>query len=306
MYEYHFGLEDKPFNLTPDPDFLYLSSRHKVALSLLEYALMETAAGLSVISGEVGSGKTTLIRKLMRRIDYDELTVGLINNTHTFQDDLMSWVSSTFGLEHEGKDEVRIFRDFQKFLIEEYAQGRRTVLIVDEAQNLGGQALEELRMLTNINADRDQLLQIVLVGQPELLDVLQRPEYAQIAQRVSVEYHLDPLTFEDVRRYINYRLEVAGADHEIFSEDAIKAVFYFTGGVPRLVNTLCDYALVHAYAMGNDTVSLPEIIEVMKGRKIGGFNRFVKNTDDVEKIRRLIMDEQGVDLAASKPIESVK
>lgn len=297
MYEQHFGLSDKPFNLIPDPDFLYLSAKHRVALSLLEYALMETAAGLSVISGEVGSGKTTLIRKLMRRIDHNQLTVGLMNNTGSFQEDLLSWVASAFGLEHAGKDKVEIFRDFQQFLIQEYARGCRTVLIVDEAQNLSGNALEELRMLTNINADRDQLLQIVLVGQPELLEVLQRPEYAQIAQRVSVEYHLEPLDLEDVENYIVHRLEVAGTSEEIFQQDAIWAVYYYSGGVPRLVNTLCDYALVHAYAMGNKTVSLKEIMEVMKGRKIGGVNRFIKDEAQVESARKAVLEKSGIDLA---------
>ncbi|MCP3670948.1 MAG: AAA family ATPase, partial [Gammaproteobacteria bacterium] len=209
-----------------------MSSKHKVGLSLLEYGLMETAAGLTVITGEVGAGTTTLIRKLMRRIDYDEMTVGVINNTGTLHEELMSWVASSFNLPHEGKDNVALFRDFQAFLIAEYAKGKRTVLIVDEAQNLGDRALEDLRMLTNINADRDQLLQIVLVGQPELLELLSKPELAQIAQRVSVEYHLEPLDYEEVVEYIRHRLEVAGGSPDIFDDSAIMAIYYFSGGVP--------------------------------------------------------------------------
>jgi len=297
MYLEHFGLSDKPFALTPDPDFLYLSPKHKMGLSLLEYGLMETAAGLSVITGEVGAGKTTLIRKLMRRLDYNELTIGIINNTNSFLDDLISWVASAYELPHEGKDKVTIFRDFQKFLINEYAHGRRCVLIVDEAQNLAGAALEELRMLTNINADRDQLLQIVLVGQPELLDLLHKPEMAQIAQRVSVEYHLEALNLEEVDHYIKHRLEVAGSTEAVFSEPAIQTIYYFSGGVPRLVNTLCDYALVHAYASDKKTVDLEIAISLMKGRKIGGVNRFTKNIDEVERVRQQVLADQGVDLA---------
>lgn len=297
MYKQHFGLQDKPFNLIPDPDYLYLSSKHKIGLSLLEYGLMETAAGLTVITGEVGAGKTTLIRKLMRRIDYNELTVGVINNTSSFHDHLMSWVSSAYSLPHEGKDTITLFREFQQFLITQYSQGKRTVLIVDEAQNLDGGALEELRMLTNINADRDQLLQIVLVGQPELLDLLSRPELAQIAQRVSVEYHLEPLGFEDVVHYIEHRLEVAGGAPDIFNEAAVKAIYYFSGGVPRLVNTLCDYALVHTYASGKKHVDFDVAVDVKKGRKIGGINRFVKDEEQVESIRQEVLKEQGVDLA---------
>ena len=298
MYEKHFGLKDKPFNLIPDPDYLYLSSKHKIGLSLLEYGLMEAAAGLTVISGEVGAGKTTLIRKLMRRVDHDQLTVGIINNTIRLDKELLKWVASVFRLNHESKDNVTIFREFQEYLIAEYAKGRRTVLIVDEAQNLGGEALEELRMLTNINADRDQLLQIVLVGQPELLDILQRPEYAQIAQRVSVEHHLEPLNVEEVQEYIHHRMEVAGAASEIFEPDTVKAVYYFSGGVPRLVNTLCDYALVHGYAVGKDTIDLMVAIEVMKGRKIGGVNRFVKDETQVEEVRQDIIERHGIDLQA--------
>jgi type II secretory pathway predicted ATPase ExeA len=298
MYKQYFGLKDKPFNLIPDPDYLYLSSKHKMALSLLEYGLMETAAGLTVISGEVGSGKTTLIRKLMRRIDYDVLTVGIINNTNEYQTELMSWVASAFNLDHEGKDNIALFRDFQRFLIDEYAKGKRTVLIVDEAQNLGSKALEELRMLTNINADRDQLLQIVLVGQPELLEILSKPELAQIAQRVSVEFHLEPLNLDETDHYIRHRLEIAGGSRDIFDEDAIKTIYYFTGGVPRLINTLCDYALVHAYASDKKTVDLDIAVGLMKGRKIGGINRFVKDVEEVESVRQNIIRDKGIDLAA--------
>lgn len=296
MYKQHFGLKDKPFNLTPDPDYLFLSSKHKIGLGLLEYGLMETAAGLTVITGEVGAGKTTLIRKLLRRIDHNELTIGLINNTSTFHEELMSWVMSSFGLSHEDKDNTTRFREFQKFLIQEYSQGRRCVLIVDEAQNLGSKALEELRMLSNINADRDQLIQIVLIGQPQLLDIMETPDMAQIAQRVSVEFHLEPLGYDEIKQYICYRLEVAGSDVEIFNEEAIKAVFYFSGGVPRLVNTLCDYALVYGFSMGNKVIDINTILEVKKGRRIGGINRYIKNKEEIESVRQDLLANTGIDL----------
>lgn len=297
MYRQHFGLKDKPFNLAPDPDYLYLSNSHRVGLAMLEYGLMETAAGLTVITGEVGAGKTTIVRKLLRRIDYREITVGLINNTGPFDGALMSYVVSAFQMNHEGKDHIALFRDFQKFLIGEYAQGRRVVLIVDEAQNLSATALEELRMLTNINADRDQLVQIVLVGQPQLLEILKRPELAQIAQRVSVEYHLGPLELEDVGNYIQHRLEVAGGSPNLFQADAIRAVYYFSGGVPRLINTLCDYALVFGYANGTEHIDLETVLEVVKGRSIGGVNRHIKDNTKLEQVRRLLLERHGVDLS---------
>lgn len=299
MYKEHFGLKDKPFNLIPDPDYLYMSSKHKIGLSLLEYGLLETAAGLTVITGEVGAGKTTLIRKLMRKIDYSELTVGIINNTSGSNDELMSWVISAFELPHEEKDSITLFREFQKFLIQEFSKGKRTVLIVDEAQNLGATALEELRMLTNINADRDQLLQIVLVGQPQLLELLAKPDLAQIAQRVSVEYHLEPLSYEEIKEYINYRLEIAGGKPDIFDDNAVKVIYFFSGGVPRLVNTLCDYSLVHAYGSDSLVVNLDIALSVTSSRKIGGINRFVKNAEAVEKIRQELILDKGVDLASA-------
>lgn len=297
MYRQHFGLKDKPFNLAPDPDYLYLSSRHRIGLAMLEYGLMETAAGLTVISGEVGAGKTTIVRKLLRRIDYREITVGLINNTGPFDGALMSYVVSAFQLPHEDRDDIALFRDFQKFLIGEYAQGRRVVLIVDEAQNLSATALEELRMLTNINADRDQLVQIMLIGQPQLLDILKQPALAQIAQRVSVEYHLGPLDLEEVGSYIRHRLEVAGGQPGLFSEDAIHATYYFSGGVPRLINTLCDYALVFGYAKGADHIDLETLLAVVKGRSIGGVNRHIEDNAELEQVRRQLLERHGVDLS---------
>lgn len=297
MYKQHFGLKDKPFDLTPDPEYLFLSSKHKMGLALLEYGLMEAAAGLTVITGEVGAGKTTLIRKLLRRIDHNELTIGLINNTNSFHEELMSWVMSSFGLSHEQKDNTTRFREFQKFLVQEYAQGRRCVLIVDEAQNLDSGALEELRMLSNINADRDQLIQIVLVGQPQLLNIMEAPDMAQIAQRVSVEFHLEPLGYEEIKQYISYRLEVAGTKQEIFTDEAMKAVFYLSGGVPRLVNTLCDYALVYSFSMGKKKVDLEIIIEVKRGRRIGGVNRYIVNEEEIECIRQGLLADSGINIA---------
>lgn len=301
MYRQHFGLKEKPFSLIPDPNFLHFSDKHKVAYSLLEYGLHEQS-GLTVITGEVGSGKTTLIRHLLGEIDQSQLAIGLINNTHASLGDLTQWVALAFGLPHENKDKVTLFRDVQDYLIAEWANGKRAVLIVDEAQNMDKETLEELRLYTNINADGEQFLQIVLVGQPELRDVLQAPELAQMAQRVSVEYHIEPLGWQDTANYIRHRL--ATASHEehvekashIFDSVAIAVIFYFSGGVPRLINTLCDFALVHTYAMGLQTINYNTALEVVRGRKIGGVNRFTNNEEQLNLVKQRVLDAVGIDL----------
>ena len=304
MYRQHFGLKAKPFSLIPDPKFLHFSDKHKVAYSLLEYGLHEQS-GLTVITGEVGSGKTTLIRHLLSEIDQSELAIGLINNTHASLGDLTQWVALAFGLPHENKDKVTLFRDVQDYLINEWANGKRAVLIVDEAQNMDKETLEELRLYTNINADGEQFLQIVLVGQPELRDILRAPELAQMAQRVSVEYHIEPLGWQDTANYIRHRLATASneesveAASHIFDSVAIAVIFYFSGGVPRLINTLCDFALVHAYAMGLQTINHTIALEVVRGRTIGGVNRFTNNEEQLKLVRERVLDAVGLDLASA-------
>ena len=304
MYRQHFGLKAKPFSLIPDPKFLHFSDKHKVAYSLLEYGLHEQS-GLTVITGEVGSGKTTLIRHLLSEIDQSELAIGLINNTHASLGDLTQWVALAFGIAHEDKDKVTLFRDVQDYLINEWANGKRAVLIVDEAQNMDKETLEELRLYTNINADGEQFLQIVLVGQPELRDILRAPELAQMAQRVSVEYHIEPLGWQDTANYIRHRLATASneesveASSHIFDSVAIAVIFYFSGGVPRLINTLCDFALVHAYAMGLQTINHTIALEVVRGRTIGGVNRFTNNEEQLKLVRERVLGAVGLDLASA-------
>jgi len=301
MYRQHFGLRDKPFSLIPDPKFLHFSAKHKVAYSLLEYGLHEQA-GLTVITGEVGSGKTTLIRYLLGQVDQQDLTIGLINNTHSSLGDLTQWVALAFNLPHADRDKVTLFREVQDFLIAEWGKGKRAVLIVDEAQNMDKATLEELRLYTNINADGEQFLQIILVGQPELRGILREPDLAQIAQRVSVEYHIEPLTWQETANYIRHRLAAASDDEHkkrashIFDSVAMAVIFYCSGGVPRLINTLCEFALVHTYALGNTTINYKVALEVVKDRKIGGVNRFAKNTEQLELVRTRVLDAVGLDL----------
>jgi type II secretory pathway predicted ATPase ExeA len=275
MYESFFGLREKPFALLPDPDFLFMSSKHSLALSILEYSLAGQA-GFCAITGDIGSGKTTLIRILLRRIGRD-VTLGLISNTHSGLTDITAWALAAFGRATDARSDSEIYQELMHFLIEEYGAGRRCVLIVDEAQNLTVEALEELRLLSNINADKDLLLQIILVGQPELLVKLKSPELAQFAQRISISYHLTPLNYLDTRRYIRHRLEVAGADRPIFTDTAIGAVQYFSGGVPRVINAICDMAMVYGLADNKTDIDLDIVLRVVGDRQASGVSPFMRD-----------------------------
>src|SRR5688572_5126004 len=275
MYESFFGLKEKPFSLLPDPDFLFMSSKHSLALSILEYSLAGQA-GFCAITGDIGSGKTTLVRALLRRIGRD-VTLGLISNTHSGLTDITAWALAAFGRGTNAQSDAEIYQELMHFLIGEYAAGRRCVLIVDEAQNLTIEALEELRLLSNINSDKDLLLQVILVGQPELLTKLNRPELRQFAQRVSLAYHLAPLTYLETRRYIRHRLETAGSRRPIFSDMAIGIVHYFSGGVPRVINSICDMSLVYGLGENLQDVDLDLVQRVIADRQTCGAVPFARD-----------------------------
>ena len=264
MYEKFFGLKERPFALLPDPSFLYMSKRHATALTLLEYSI-QNRQGFTVITGEVGCGKTTLINRLLDEVDAD-LKVGLINFTHNSFGEMAEWISMAFGLDYKSKSKVELYDEFVQFLIREYAAGHPVVLIVDEAQNMGVKGLEEVRMLSNVNAQKEYLLHLILVGQPELGELLQRQELRQLTQRVSVAYNLTPFTSKDVAAYIAHRITVAGGDPEIFTHEAVRLVAAASDGIPRLVNTLCDLALVYAYSEEQAKVDVPTIRAVLRDR----------------------------------------
>ena len=267
MYESFYGFKEKPFSLLPDPEFLYLGDRHKEALSMLEYGLMHRA-GIILITGQIGCGKTTLIRHLIRNQEVD-MVVGNITNTHKSFGELLKWVMLSFDLEYKGKDKVELYQDLVEFLNKQYRQGKRVALIVDEAQNMTPEALEEMRMLSNINVDKEQILQIILVGQPELRDTLSLPELKQLAQRVAVDYYLEPLSPKEAFEYIRHRIEVAGGNPEIISLNAFKEIYMCSIGTPRLINTICDTALVYGYAEQAKVIS-PEIVkEVIEDKSKG-------------------------------------
>ncbi len=304
MYEAYYGFCERPFSLIPDPDFLYLSRGHAMALSLLEYGLTEQT-GFVVISGEVGSGKTTLVRRLLTDAS-DDLTVGLITNTHRSFGELLQWISLAFDLDYRGKDKVQLYQDFVDFMLNQYAAGRRVVLIIDEGQNLEVDALEELRMLSNVNAGKDYLLQVVVVGQPELLEKLRRPELRQFVQRISVDHHLKPMELQDTIGYIRHRLEVAGGDPAIFDELACCAVQYFSGGVPRLINILCDHSLVYGFAEDKPRIDIDTVIEVAEDRKHGGLGPFRTDGEGAsrDEIKTLIKRSSIVSLDNGRDIKT--
>ena len=293
MYEAFFGFKQKPFSLLPDPRFLYGSRTHKIAVSLLEYGLAEQA-GYVVLTGEVGTGKTTLLRHLLHSVR-NEVVVGLVTNTHHAFGELMKWILLAFDLDFRGKDQVEQHQIFVDHLIRRYAEGRRVVLIVDEAQNLAGETLEQLRMLSNVNSEADHLLQLILVGQPELRALLMRPELRQFVQRIAVDYPLQPLQVDDTTAYIRHRIGIAGGSPYLFDDEACAAVHFFARGIPRLINALADYALVFAFADDRVRIDLDTVIDAAAERMSGGLGAFERPAEELtrEQLKARILGAAG-------------
>lgn len=295
MYTEHFGLNFKPFNLVPDPKFLYLSPVHKKALTMLEYGLM-SQAGFTVVTGEIGAGKTTLIRSLLNKLD-DDYLIGLINNTSESFGQLMEWVLDALEIPSSATDNAGRYRDYVDFVIEQHAKGKKIVLIVDEAQNLSVKALEELRLLSNVNIDEDIFMQLVLTGQPELSDKLNLPELEQFAQRIGVEYHLKALSYPETQKYIEHRMEIAGADHKIFTNEACAAIFCYSEGVPRRINNLCDFALVYAFADDSKEVNVNTVIDMIKDKRSSTIIKMKESQNpDVKRVRSWLLELYNVHL----------
>lgn len=274
MYDDFFGFEEKPFTLLPDPDFLYFSDRHDEGISMLEYGLINSS-GIVLITGNIGCGKTTMIRHILKNQDVD-MVIGNVTNTHRSFGELLKWIMFSLGLEYSGKDKVEMYHTFIEFLDKQHNSGNRVVLVIDEAHNLNRDALEELRMLSNINVDKEHYLQLILVGQPELRQMLKDPSLEQLANRISVDYYLEPLSALETFEYIRHRLELSGGRRDIFDLEAIKVVFDSTRGNPRLINTICDTALVYAYAEQSQRVTLEIVNEVITDKSrwnVIGLNR---------------------------------
>jgi type II secretory pathway predicted ATPase ExeA/pSer/pThr/pTyr-binding forkhead associated (FHA) protein len=263
MYLEPFKLKELPFRLSPDPQFLYLSKQHARAKAYMESTIWFTD-GFVVITGEIGSGKTTLIESFLKEVQSD-VVVAQINQTQVSAIDFLQAVLVQFGFSPFKMKKAELIATINNFLIEQYAAGRKVLLIVDEAQNLSMRVLEEIRLLSGVETTKEKVLRIILAGQPELNEKLDAPELVQLTQRIRLRFHLSTLTQAEMRGYIQHRLEVAGAgDRQIFSEETFPETFRYTGGVPRLINTLCDTSMMAAYTANRDMVTVEDIKEAVE------------------------------------------
>lgn len=255
MYLSFFGLKERPFSIAPDPRYLFMSQRHKEALAHLAYGIRH-GAGFVLLTGEVGTGKTTICRQILRKLPEDT-RLAFILNPMLDALELLATLCDELGVEYDA-DEYSLKQltdNLTRFLLQCHQDGVNVVLMIDEAQNLAPEVLEQIRLLTNLETDQRKLLQIILVGQPELQELLARKDLRQLAQRVTARYHLRPLNEEETRAYILHRLRIAGSQYPVFSKQAIKAVYLYSEGIPRLINNLCDRAMMAAFSAETKTVN---------------------------------------------------
>ena len=262
MYTKFYGFKKKPFEITPDPRFLYLSENHREALAHLTYAVLERK-GFTVITGEVGTGKTTLIQTLLSRLDRNTKTA-YIFNPKLGSTDFLQYICEDLGLKGQKRSKGQYLATLHNFLMSCYARNENVVLIIDEAQTLDPKLLEEVRLLTNLETPKSKLLQVILMGQPELNDTLNRPGFRQLKQRVSLRYHMQPLNKEETKQYIKKRMSIAGAfDPNIFTPKAFKEIYKYSKGIPRLINIVCDNALLTGYAADQKVIGKSIVSEVI-------------------------------------------
>jgi len=272
MYRQFFGLKDKPFNITSDPSFLYLSRVHKEAFAHLIYGIKERK-GFIEITGEIGAGKTTLCRALLNHMDINTKSAFIFNSTLP-ETQLFQTILEDFGVSVGKKTKASMLRQFNNFLLEELSKNNNVILIIDEAQNLKTQVLEELRILSNLETEKEKLFQMILVGQPELREKLNAPNLKQLRQRIGVRFHITSLPYDEIGNYIYHRLKVAGSSGDIkFSDDALETIYKYSGGIPRIINTVCDKALLSAYVVETkyiDAVNIEKCIKEIEGVFVAG------------------------------------
>ena len=256
-YLEHFKLDEQPFRLTPDPDFLYWSRQHARAKAYMESTIW-LADGFVVITGDIGTGKTTLLQSFLSELG-DDIVYAVVSQTQLKPAQFLQAILTEFGFKPFDKNKVELLDMFNTFLIDQYATGKKVVLIVDEAQNLSRKVLEELRLLSGIETHKEKVLRIILAGQPELKDTLESPKLEQLVQRVRLRFHIGPLDLEELREYVEHRVAVAGGPMSLFGDDTFETIYRYTGGVPRLINTLCDTALLCGFADEKTSIGIAEV-----------------------------------------------
>ena len=290
MYLDFHGFREKPFNLTPDPRFVFLSKNHREAFAHLLYGI-NNRVGFIALTGEVGSGKTTVLRALLSQLDADHHRTALIFNPCLSPPELLQNINREFGIPTDTSNSSSPLDALNLFLLQQNAEGRTVVLVIDEAQNLEAPVLEQIRLISNLETDREKLIQIVLSGQPEFVQILKRKEMRQLSQRITVRYHLQPMDFQDTVHYINHRLEVAGGrGGVIFSRRALKRIYRYSRGLPRLINAACDRALLAGYTRDKARIS--------SRIAAAGIKDMRRNTASYTRKRRLILIPTFVMLAA--------
>jgi len=304
MYESFYGLTEKPFNLLPDPDYLYMSAGHEDIFTHLEYAVSESK-GFVVVTGEVGSGKTTLINYLISK-SLTGVELALINNTYIAPNQVIKSICREFEIKTEGMDRDEMLDHFHNFLIEKYSLSKRVILIFDEAQNLSIKTLEEIRMLSNLEAEKHHLIQIILSGQPELRGKLKDPRLKQFVQRITVYCHLKGLSRKEVDDYIKYRLSVAGAkDSNLFSEEAIELIAFYSKGIPRIINLICDASLVYGFADNHKKIDKKIVEDVIRERSSSGiFANESLEKEDSPPLSDFVPNEEGAGAARIDALEA--
>ena len=282
-YVGHFKLQEQPFRLTPDPDFLYWSKQHARAKAYMESTIW-LADGFVVITGEIGSGKTTLLQSFLAELD-DDVVYAVVSQTQLTPTQFLQAVLTEFGFKPFNKRKVELLDMLNMFLIEQYSNGKKVVLVVDEAQNLTHKVLEEIRLISGIETHKEKVLRIILAGQPELRDTLDSAGMKQLIQRVRLRFHLGPLDRREMLEYIEHRLSVAGAeDKRLFGDDTFEIIHRYTGGVPRLINTLCDTSMLCAFADERESVGLDDVKSAIDELN---WEEHESNTGIHEKLREL-------------------
>ena len=273
MYCDFFGFTEKPFTITPNPQFIYLSGNHREAFAHLLYGI-DSHAGFIAMTGEVGTGKTTVLRTLLSQLDPEKYKSALIFNPCLSGEQLLASICRDFGIKVAKKNSFAYLEALNRYLLEQNTDGRTLVLVIDEAQNLAPEVLEQVRMISNLETERDKLIQIILAGQPELDDVFNRHELRQLNQRITIRCKLSPMGLDDTKEYIGHRLKISGCRIPgLFSPGAVKQIYRFSGGIPRLINVACEHALIMAWTRESLTVTPDIASQVIAGAGIAAPRR---------------------------------